>query len=209
MASICPTVLAGNTHQFRQQIERVAAFTTQLHLDFADGTLTDSATLELSQAWWPHTCQADLHLMYKQPAEHIEQIIALNPRRVIVHAEADLDFAAFADKLHQAGIEFGVALLAKTPASQLQSYISDIDHVLIFSGNLGHFGGEADIGLLEKVKDVKKLKSKLTIGWDGGVNAGNVKRLADGGIDVLNVGGFIQRADDPQAAYQSLQKLLQ
>lgn len=209
MATICPTVLAENPHQFREQIERVAAFAVEIHLDFADGTLTDMKTIDLSQAWWPHSMRADLHLMFKNPADQLETIIPLNPRRVIVHSEADIDYTDFADQLHQAGIEFGVALMAETPAEALRPHLEVIDHVLIFSGKLGHFGGEAHLELLDKVTEVKKLKRSLTIGWDGGVNADNAKRLAEGGVDLLNVGGFIQHAEDPLAAYQDLEKLLQ
>lgn len=209
MATICPTVLAENPHQFREQVERVAAFAIEIHLDFADGSLTDTKTVELSQAWWPHSMRADLHLMMKNPSDQLETILPLNPRRVIVHAEADLDFIGFADQLHQAGIEFGIALQAKTGAEVLRPYLEVLDHVLIFSGHLGHFGGEADLELLDKVNQVKKLKHDISIGWDGGVNADNARRLADGGVDILNVGGFIQHGEDPHQAYQDLERLLQ
>lgn len=209
MAIICPTVTPLNPHQFREQIERIAPFVTEVHLDFADKSFTDIETPDLSQTWWPHTLRADLHLMYKQPQIQIETAISLNPKLVIVHAEAEFDYSEVANKLHQAGIQFGVALLPETAVSVVAEHIDVIDHVLIFSGHLGHFGGEADLNLLSKVKEVKQLKSELTIGWDGGINDQNIAELVAGGVDVLNVGGFIQRADDPRAAYQQLEKLLQ
>lgn len=209
MTVICPTVLADNPHQYREQIERVAPFATRIHIDFADGTLTDSKTPSLDQAWWPHTMQADLHIMYKNPGEYLDAIIPLNPRMVIVHTEAEGDFVAMADALHQAGIQVGLALLPKTTVESIRKHIGAVDHVLIFSGSLGHFGGTADFDLLDKVAEIRKLKNNLTIGWDGGINAINVERLSAGGIDVLNVGGFIQRSENPLAAYQELEKLLQ
>ena len=82
--------------------------------------------------------------------------------------------------------------------------IESADHVLIFSGDLGHFGGHADLAMLRKVADVKAIHPGVEIGWDGGANADNVAELAAGGIDVINVGGAIQRADDPQSAYDTL-----
>jgi len=209
MAVICPTIMGENPHQYREQIERVAPFVTRIHIDFADGKFTDSKTPSLDQAWWPHTMQADLHVMYENPAAYLDAIIPLNPHTVIVHAEADGDFLALADALHQAGIQVGLALLAKTSVETIRPFLQSLDHILIFSGNLGHFGGTVDFDLLDKVTAVKALKKDLTIGWDGGINADNIRRLADGGVDVLNVGGFIQRAEEPLAAYQELQKLLQ
>lgn len=209
MATICPTVTAENPHQYREQIERVAPFVTHIHLDFTDGSLTDSVTPALHQAWWPHSMQADLHIMYKQPAKHLEAILALNPRMVIVQAEADLDMDTWASSLHAAGIQVGVALLPETETTIIQPYLAALDHVLIFSGHLGHFGGQANLDLLEKVSVVKAMRSDLTVGWDGGINADNIAQLVKGGVDVLNVGGFIQRAEDPQAAYAELTKQLE
>lgn len=209
MAAICPSVLAENPHQYRKQIERVAAFATHIHIDFADGKFADTTTPSLDQAWWPHTMQADFHIMYRKPGDYLGAIIPLNPRLVIIHAEAEVDFAVFSNALHQAGIQFGLALLPETSAEILRPIIKSLDHVLIFSGNLGHFGGKADLKLLDKVAEVKKLKTNLSVGWDGGVSASNARQLIDGGVDLLNVGGFIQQADDPYAAYKELQKLLQ
>lgn len=205
MITICPAVLAENPHQYREQIERVASFATRIHLDFGDGVFTQTVTPDLSQAWWPHTIQADLHLMYQDPAASIEAILPLNPHMVIVHAESDVDIQSFADAMHQAGIAVGVAMLAATPVSKLQDRIQAIDHVLIFSGDLGHFGGKADLALIEKAAEIRKLRPDISIGWDGGVNADNAAELAKAGVDVLNVGGFIQRSDDPQSAYRQLQ----
>lgn len=208
MSTICPTVLASNAHQFREQIEHVAAFATNIHLDFTDGEFTDSETIGLSQVWWPHTMQADLHIMYQNPAEYLDAIVPLNPRLVIVHAEADGSFTEIAERLHQAGIKVGVALLPETSVETIRPSIKLVDHVLIFSGDLGHFGGRADLGLLKKVEQVRHLKNNLEIGWDGGVNDKNIGKLTDAGVNILNVGGFIQRAEDPKAAYQSLQKII-
>jgi ribulose-phosphate 3-epimerase len=75
--------------------------------------------------------------------------------------------------------------------------------VLIFSGKLGHFGGHADLDLLDKVRQLKEIKPTLEIGWDGGVNDQNAAELAHGGIDVLNAGGYLH-GKDPAAAYAKL-----
>lgn len=207
-ATICPTVTPTNLHQYREQVERVAPFAVRIHLDFADGTFASPETPSLDQAWWPHTMQADLHIMYQNPSEYLDVIIPLNPHLVIVHAEADGDFMAFADALHQAGIQVGLAVLPETEVESIRKYITSVDHMLIFSGNLGHFGGTADLKLLSKISEVKRLKKDITIGWDGGINDENIQQLVAGGVDLLNVGGYIQRAEDPLAAYRKLQQTI-
>lgn len=208
MAVICPTVTAENPHQYREQIERVAPFASHVHIDFMDGDFTPNESPGLGQAWWPHTMQADLHIMFKNPQDFNEQIIKLNPRLVIVHAESEGNFVELAEVLHGAGIMAGVALLPKTDVKTIIPALEHIDHVLIFSGSLGHFGGEADTSLLDKVEQLKKLKHSIEIGWDGGINDQNIKKLSDFGVDVLNVGGYIHHDKNAEQAYKKLVAIL-
>ena len=203
--TICPTVTADNAEAYRKQIEQTLGYAHRLHIDLSDGVFTNNKLIDLDEVWWPGGVRADLHVMYADPFEHAEALIALQPQLVIVHAEAEGDFMAFADRLHHHGIETGVALLPETSVDEIAPALDVIDHVLIFSGNLGHFGGEADLNLLEKAKQLRQLKPTIEIGWDGGINDQNAKALAEGGIDVLNVGGFLHGAEDSAVAYDALQ----
>jgi ribulose-phosphate 3-epimerase len=209
MVRFCPTVLAENPHQYREQIERVAAFATCVHIDLSDGVFSPTTTIGFGHVWWPHSMQADLHIMYKKPGDYIDKIIKLNPRLVILHAEAEGNFIEIAETLRKHDILAGVALLADTPVKKIKSSISVIDHVLVFSGKLGHFGGKFDKKLLSKVREIKNLKPDIEIGWDGGINDTNAKQLVDGGVDVLNVGGYIQRSENPLLAFKNLQSVTQ
>lgn len=204
--TICPAVTASTPDEYRRQIEKASAVAVRLHLDVSDGILTPSKLIPIEELWWPGNTRADLHVMYKQPFEHAALLLNLRPQLVIVHAEAEGDFARFAQKAHAQGVEVGVAIQQDTPPEILQSAIEMIDHVLIFSGKLGYFGGKADMALLDKVKRLRAMKPQLEIGWDGGVNPDNVKQLAEGGVDVLNSGGFFQHGADPNEAYESLRE---
>lgn len=207
--SICPTVTTDDPEVFRLQIEQTVSYAHRIHIDLADGVFTSNKLMDIENVWWPAGVWADLHMMYKDPFQHAAAILALKPQLVIVHAEAEGDFPDFADTMHAHGIEVGVALLADTPVSEIEPALSDIDHVLIFSGNLGHFGGHADLSLLDKARELRMLKSTLELGWDGGVNDKNARALAEGGIDVLNAGGFLHGAKDPAAAYQRLKSAIE
>ncbi len=202
--TICPTVTAEDPHLFRQQMERVANFATRVHIDLSDGSLSPNKLIDLDKVWWPGGVRADLHVMLARPFEHVELYRALGPQLVIVHAEGKGDFKAFADLMHGHGIETGIALLPETSVEAIVPGLDMIDHVMIFSGKLGHFGGEADLKLLDKIRQLKQLKPTLEFGWDGGVNDKNARALYEGGVDVLNTGGFIQRSPHPEAAYDAL-----
>ncbi len=203
-ATICPTVTASEAGDYKTQIERTAMFAQRLHIDIADGSMTPNSLLSIDQVWWPGGVRADLHVMNRQPLEHLPALIALGPQLIILHAEAEGDFLAFAEQIRRHGIEAGVALLPETSVESIVPALDYIDHVLIFSGTLGSYGGTVDFELLQKVQQLKQLKPQLEIGWDGGVNADNAKQLADAGVEVLNVGGFIQNSADPRSAYATL-----
>jgi ribulose-phosphate 3-epimerase len=210
MAIVCPTVTSSaDPHDYREQVERVAPVAQRLHLDFMDGVLAPTVSIQLDQAWLPKDKQVDLHLMYQRPADHIDMILKLKPSLVIVHAEAEGVTPEFAAALQTAKIKLGLALLAPTQPDVIKPLVGYLDHVLIFSGDLGHYGGRADLELLRKVDQIKTLKPDIEIGWDGGINDQNARLLQDGGVDVLNVGGFIQKAINPATAFLALKALLE
>jgi ribulose-phosphate 3-epimerase len=115
----------------------------------------------------------------------------------------------FAAELHKHDIKTGLALLQDTPVEWAEQIMHSFDHVLIFSGHLGYHGGAADLKLLEKVHQIREHHPEVEIGWDGGINVDNAKQLLEAGVDVLNVGGFIQKSSDPESAYGTLKVLLE
>lgn len=209
MPVICPTVTAFDKHEYRAQMELLAKFARRIHIDLMDGVFAPTESPPLEAVWWPDGVTADIHLMYQDPGPHLDQLAGLKPHMVIIQAEADVDHAAFAGRLHDTGIKAGLALLQDTAVRSVSGLLKDFDHAMIFSGNLGHHGGSSvDFGLLGKVREIRELRPDIEIAWDGGVNADNIRRLAEGGVDVFGVGGFIHGAPDPQEAYAKLETIV-
>lgn len=208
MAIICPTVTPMSVDQYHEQLKRVAPFTKRVHLDCMDGKFAPTKSPSLKHLTGLEKFDVDIHLMYERPDEEIESLIALNPKLVIVHAEAGGNFVSIAKRLHESNIRAGVALLPKTPVEVIKPALEHTDHVLIFSGDLGHFGGSPNLVLIDKVKKAKAINPELEVGWDGGINDTIVKQLVEAGVDVLNVGGYIQKAEKPAERYEILKSLL-
>jgi ribulose-phosphate 3-epimerase len=122
------------------------------------------------------------------------------------HAEAEGDLLGVLQYVKSAGIKAGVALVKSTVPADVAPLIEAADHVMVFSGDLGKYGGTASLMQLEKVRLIKTINAGAEIGWDGGVNVENAFSLAQGGVDVLYVGGAIQKANDPAAAFEVLSK---
>jgi len=146
--------------------------------------------------------------MYRQPLPQLTTIMKLRPSLVIVHAEADGNFYELAEQLRAANIRVGLALLKQTTVTSVAAVLPEIDHILIFSGELGHFGGKLDTQLLRKVQIIQSHFPDLEIGWDGGINDQNAAILVRHGVSVLNVGGFIQKASNPLHAYATLKEVI-
>jgi ribulose-phosphate 3-epimerase len=207
MSIICPTVLASDKAIYKEQIEKVAHLGNRIQIDLTDGQFAKTGTLDPEAVWWPVGLKADIHLMYQEPMSAAEAVIKHNPSMIIIHAEAGGDFNKFATYCRDRNVKIGVALLPPTTPEVIAKSLAKIDHVLIFSGDLGSFGGHADLSLLSKVEFLKKQRPELEVGWDGGVNLQNVARLVEGGVDVLNVGGYLQNSEDSSKAYAALARI--
>lgn len=207
MVGICPTVTAYDLHEYREQMERIVPFAERIHIDLMDGEFAPTKSPALDRIWLPAGVVCDIHLMYSHPMDYLSQLITLKPHMVIIHNEVTVHHMHFAAELHKAGIKAGLALLQDTPVAYAEQIMHSFDQVLIFSGHLGHHGGEADLSLLTKVQQVRDHHPDVEIAWDGGITTDNAKQLVDAGVDVLNVGGFIQAASDPSGAYATLRAL--
>ncbi len=213
MTDICPTITAQTKEDFSRQFDLIKPFAQRLHLDFSDNTLAPRQLLDyrliadfLSD---DASVRLDAHIMSLDPLPLIKTIDSRRVSLVIVHAEANIDLLSVVSKLRLDGFKAGVALLQPTSPAVLQPVINLLDHVLIFSGNLGYQGGSfANLELISKVKWLKTLRKDLEIGWDGGVNDSNAYLISLGGVDVLNVGGYLQRSADAKEAYAKLKSVI-
>lgn len=210
MAVVAPTITTDDEHEYREQLELIATFADGVHIDFADGIFAPSRLLPLTKAWRHDDLITHAHIMYQKPREVVDDVIALEADLVIIHVEAD-DVKETLTELQESGTRTGVAMLPETTVKELQELeIDDLfDHILVFSGHLGFQGGEADMSQTEKVKELKKAYPDVEIAWDGGINDDDIKMIAAAGVDILNVGGYIKNAKDPQKAYDTLVNLIQ
>lgn len=204
MSTIAPALLAETADDYKAMVERIHPFAKRVHIDICDGEFAPTFTVGAAQVWWPQEWMVDIHAMVARPSEHLETLISLKPHLIIFHAETQEDIVPVLQHVKQFGIKAGVALLRSTVPSTVAPAIQAADHVMIFSGELGKYGGTASLMQLEKVRLIRMIRQDIEIGWDGGANVENAYSLSQGGVDVLNVGGAIAKADDPQAIYNAL-----
>lgn len=210
MAVITPTITTDDPHEYREQMMAISDYSEGVHLDFSDGVFAPTQLLPIDLAWRNDDLVTHAHMMYQNPLDYIDEIIHLEADLVILHAESD-DVKACAESLVENGTRVGIAILPETSVADLEELELEgfIEHVLVFGGNLGYQGGSADLDQLKKIPKIIELFPDAELAWDGGVNAENVVKIAKAGIDVINVGGYIKNAEDPQKAYDTLSSLIQ
>jgi ribulose-phosphate 3-epimerase len=204
MSVIAPAILAGTPEDYKILVERMHGFIERVHIDISDGEFAPNYTIGAAQIWWPQEWKVDIHAMVARPSEHLETLISLKPHMVIFHVEVAEDIVPVLQHLKKFGIKAGVALLRTTVPSTMAAAINEADHVMIFSGNLGSYGGTASLMQIEKIRLIRSMRPGIEIGWDGGITLENAFTLAQGGVDVLNVGGTLAASAEPQAVYAKL-----
>lgn len=204
MSEIVPTILTNEIEQYKKLITTFQPFARRVQIDISDGTFTPNTTLPINQLYWAKEWQVDFHMMVVRPSEHLPLILQLKPSLVIFHAEASENLLPLFEQLRSAGIKAGVALMRSTFPGSVKQYIEAADHVLVFAGEIGKQGSEADMLQTEKIPLIKAINSNVEIGWDGGANLRNVRAISRAGVDVINVGSAITNATDPGVMYEAL-----
>ena len=211
MTIIAPTITTNDPAVYARRLEDFLTFAPRIQIDITDGQFAPSQTINLNQVYWPpadkRECKIDLHLMLQRPIDWLDQIVAVVPDKVILHAESDdagRMLPRIYEHLQRFGMQVGVALLPETQPADVADIIRVVDSVLIFGGHLGYQGGVADLTQLEKIPAIQQINSTVTIEWDGGANLSNVSQIAAAGVDQINIGSAISGASDPAAAYRQL-----
>lgn len=204
MSVIAPTVLSDNPEDYKAQVERLHDFAERVHIDVADGEFAPTFTVNAAQIWWPQEWTVDIHAMVARPSDHLETLVSLKPNLIIFHAEVSEDIVSVMKHIKKFDIKAGIALMRSTVPGTVAAAIEAADHVMIFSGDLGKFGGTASLMQLEKIRLIRAIKADVEIGWDGGVTVENAYSVSQGGVDVVNVGSTIAASADPKATYNTL-----
>ena len=204
MSVIAPALDVETLDRYKDLMAVFGTFATRYHIDISDGEFAPTFLVDKEDIFWPAEAEADIHAMVARPSEHVQALVAKKPHMVIFHAEVQEDLLPIFQYLKQQGIKAGVALQRPTVPASVAPLLEVADHVMIFSGDLGHYGGTASLMQLEKVRLIKAIRPSVEIGWDGGVTVDNAFSLSQGGVDVLNVGGAIAKSADPAATYNQL-----
>ncbi len=190
---ISPSILSADFSQLGNEIKKLEEGGADLiHVDVMDGHFVPNLTIgpPVIKNLRKYTrLPFDVHLMISPVHEYIENYANVGADIITIHPEATKNLKESINLIKKFGKKVGVSLNPKTEIKTLIDEIRNIDLVLVMSVNPG-FGGQKFMPeVLNKIKDLKKIKDNnqyhFDIEVDGGINFSNSKIVLEAGADIL------------------------
>jgi len=190
---ISPSILSADFSQLGNEIKRLEeGGADMIHVDVMDGHFVPNLTIgpPIIKALRQYTkLPFDVHLMISPVHKYIQDYADAGADIITIHPEATEDLKDSILHIKKLNKKVGVSLNPKTKTDLIIDLLDKIDLVLIMSVNPG-FGGQKFIpNVIEKIKELKKIKDqknlKFEIEIDGGINFDNNKVAIEAGADIL------------------------
>jgi ribulose-phosphate 3-epimerase len=213
---LLPSILSADFSRLGEQVAQVMdAGVSIIHVDIMDGHFVPNLTIgpavleSLEPLVHGRGGLFSVHLMIEQPERYVEAFVNAGADAVSVHVEACAHLYHTLTDIKTRGAGAGVALNPGTPVAEIEGTLGLADFFLVMTVNPG-FGGQQMIEpALEKVRRLRSLVAPgIGIEVDGGVHAGNVRRVVELGADWVVAGSAVYGAADPGAEVRRLQDLM-
>lgn len=206
---IAPSVLSadfGNLERDIKMLDRSQA--EWVHVDVMDGVFVPNISFgfPLMKPMRKNTDKVlDVHLMITAPEKYVTRFVEAGADYVTFHYEATENIQECIDLIRKAGAKVGISIKPGTEPSVLDTWIDQVDLILVMSVEPG-FGGQKFMpSAIEKCEYLDKLKRErglesVIIEVDGGISAANSRLLFDAGAEALVAGSSVFGAESPEQA---------
>jgi len=209
---LAPSILSADFGRLAEEIaaaERGGA--GLVHVDVMDGHFVPNITVgpPVVKAVRKATrLPIDVHLMIENADRYVDAFVDAGASWISLHVEALPHLERMVSRLRERGVRPGVALNPATPLGSLEEILPELGYVLVMSVNPG-FSGQRFIP--SSLGKIRRLRAQLqarglttTIEVDGGVDASNIRSLAEAGAEVFVAGHAVYGGGDPEAAARRL-----
>jgi len=201
---ISPSILSADFSQLGKEIKRLEeGGADMIHVDVMDGHFVPNLTIGppvIKALRKQCSIKFDVHLMISPVHQYIEAYADAGADIITIHPEATENLEESISKIKSLNKKVGVSLNPESKLDLITNYLEKIDLVLIMSVNPG-FGGQKFMPeVLDKVKQLKEIKSKRNMNFDieidGGINFDNCQSAIEAGANILVSGTTVFKSNN-------------
>jgi ribulose-phosphate 3-epimerase len=201
---ISPSILSADFSQLGNEIKRLEeGGADMIHVDVMDGHFVPNLTIGppvIKALREQCSIKFDVHLMISPVHKYIEAYADAGADIITIHPEATENLEESISKIKSYNKKVGVSLNPESKIDLITNHLEKIDLVLIMSVNPG-FGGQKFMPeVLNKVKQLKEIKSKKNMNFDieidGGINFDNCQSAIEAGANILVSGTTVFKSNN-------------
>ncbi|MEN3046650.1 MAG: ribulose-phosphate 3-epimerase [Candidatus Hydrothermales bacterium] len=211
---IGPSIIAGDFSNLKKTIRKIEKSNSDfIHVDVMDGNFVNNIT------FGPMIVEAirkltnmpiSIHLMIIEPIRYIKRFKNSVPALISFHIESTKKVRETIEEIHHF-TRAGLALNPETKIEEIESYLNDIEEVLVMSVNPGFSGQKFIEGVLDKIKMIREVKEKnkykFEIAVDGGLNKETIPLVLEAGATTLCIGSFFFKYRNIKSYIKKLKNL--
>ena len=196
---ISPSILSADFSQLSNEIKRLEeGGADMIHVDVMDGHFVPNLTIgpPVIKALRNYTkLPFDVHLMISPVHKYIKDYAEAGANIITIHPEATDNLQESIEHIKKFGKKVGVSLNPNTQIDIIEKLLVEINLVLIMSVHPGFAGQKFIPNVLNKIKELKKIKDEKNLNFDievdGGINFDNSKLVIEAGANILVSGTTI------------------
>ncbi|MBU1144025.1 MAG: ribulose-phosphate 3-epimerase [Firmicutes bacterium] len=209
MMKIAPSVLTADFANLRSELDSISN-ADLIHLDIMDGHFVPNISFgpAIAKEIEKNThLPLDIHLMVTDPLQWIPKFSFPKTKYITIHTESN-HVSETIQAIQKQNIGVGLSIKPKTPVRALIPYLNEVKLILIMTVEPG-FGGQSFMSeMLEKVKELVKLRKEngltFSIEVDGGINNQTILLCKEVGVDIVVIGSHLFNMEDRKKGIDSL-----
>ncbi len=206
MTDIIPAILTDSPEKFKELVRRFEPYAKRIHIDCADGNFVPNQTVKAFELipLIESASRYDIHLMVREPAQHLKQWFYTHADRFIIHAESEGDLLKITDEFHKHNRKVGLAFNPETDIGSFEDIIKNFDFVQFMTVHPGFQGGKFVKEVVDKISAFHQKYPDIMIMADGGITPETAPQLAKAGVSSLVSGSYLVKSKNFEESINEL-----